>query len=104
MNYWEECLSEAFDDTGIIATKKQIDTVASWVEGAHENYGMAHGYDHIPNPLILENEKLRKNLDIERRKEICPNCDGVGRIITRGPSHSSNSRCWKCSGEGKISP
>lgn len=102
MNYWEECLAEAFGDAGITATKEQIDTVASWVEGAHENYGMAHGYNCIPNPLQYENDTLRKKLDLERRKENCPICDGRGRIITPGPYHSSNSQCWKCNGEGKI--
>lgn len=42
MNYWEICIQEAFEDAGIDATKEQIDTVTSWIEGAHENYGMAH--------------------------------------------------------------
>lgn len=62
MDYWEECISEAFEDAGIIATSEQIDAVASWVEGAHECYGMAHGHDCIPNPANTEIEELKKRL------------------------------------------
>ena len=59
MDYWLECIKEAFEDTGIIATEEQIRNVAGWVEGAHENYGMAYGHDCIPNPMISEIEKLK---------------------------------------------
>ena len=45
MNYWDECIAEAFEEAEIIATKNQIDTVVSWAEGAHENYGLATGND-----------------------------------------------------------
>lgn len=59
MNYWEECISEALEDAGITASQQQIDIVASWVEGAHDNYGTAMGYDAIPNPLVSEIESLK---------------------------------------------
>lgn len=64
MNYWEECIAEAMEDAGITATDEQVKTVADWVDGAHENYGMAHGHDCIPNPLGLEVD----NLKIEMKK------------------------------------
>lgn len=59
MNYWEECIREAFDEAGINATKEQIDTVVSWVNGAHETYSMAFGYDAIPDAMESEVEKLK---------------------------------------------
>ena len=61
MNYWKECIAEAFEESGIKATDEQITNVAEWVEGAHENYGMAHGHDCIANPLEdeLRQEKLK---------------------------------------------
>jgi Cys-tRNA synthase (O-phospho-L-seryl-tRNA:Cys-tRNA synthase) len=62
MDYWKECVSESFDDAGIVATKEQIDIVASWVDGAHENYGMAFGYDAIPNPMLTEVENLKAKI------------------------------------------
>ena len=57
-DYWGECIAEAFEDAGITATKEQIDTVTSWVEGAHDNYGMATGSEFIPNPLESEIKQL----------------------------------------------
>ena len=59
-DYWNECISEALEDAGITATNEQIDTVASWVEGAHDNYGMAFGHDCIPNPLQTQVDDLRR--------------------------------------------
>ena len=103
MNYWEECISEAFDTAGIVASEDQIKEVACWVEGAHQNHGMAQGYDAIPNPLRLENDNLKKELKKEQEKVICKECDGVGWITIPGPYHSGTSQCFKCHGEGRRS-
>lgn len=102
MSYWKECVEEAFEDAGIEATQEQIDTVASWFEGDHENYGMAHGHDQITSPCEDENIRLKEELAKERSKVDCPDCSGKGRILTRGPYHSSNMHCSKCRGEGRI--
>lgn len=102
MDYWKECISEAFDESGIKATDEQIKNVVEWVSGAHDNYGMAHGHDCIPNPIQLENKQLRQDLALERRKVVCPECKGEGRIISHGPYHSSDSRCSNCRGSGKV--
>lgn len=102
MDYWKVCISEAFEDAGITATDEQISTVASWVEGAHDNYGMARGYNNISDPRDSENERLKRELEKERDKITCPDCNGSGRIVTHGPVHSSNMHCSKCNGEGRI--
>lgn len=104
-DYWKDCIAEAFEDAGIVANQEQIDTVTSWVEGAHDNYGMSHGHDCIPNPLVEENKKLSSLLDKERRKTVCRECNGHGSISsTFGSSgRSSTSQCWVCRGEGKVS-
>jgi len=104
MNYWLECIEEAFDEAGIRATPEQIKSVTEAVEGAHEHYGMAHGHDCIPNPMETENKILATALKVEKSKEFCRECDGRGRIISGGPCHSSDSECWKCRGEGKFIP
>lgn len=57
MDYWKECIEEAFEDAGIKATQEQIETVTNWVEGAHDNYSMAHGYDVMFKPSKLEKPK-----------------------------------------------
>ncbi len=104
MDYWNECISEALDDAGIAATQKQIDAVVLWVEGAHENYGMAHGHDCIPNPLGEENKRLARELAKEREKIICGECNGRGRITSCGPVYVSSSECHGCHGEGRHAP
>lgn len=103
MDYWKECVFEALLDVGLDATDTQIEIIARAVEGAHENYGMAFGYDAIPNPLLIENDRLKREIKIERDKVLCTECKGIGRIITYGPYHSSDSECWKCKGEGRHS-
>ena len=66
MDYWKECIEEAFEDAGIDATQDQIVSVASFVDGAHENYGMSMGHDCIPNPLEAEICKLKEDFEKER--------------------------------------
>lgn len=104
MDYWNECISEAFDEEGIVATPEQIDNVARSVEVAHENYGMAFGHDAIPNPLLADNQRLERELKTERDKVLCRECNGHGRIIINGPVHSYDSECTRCRGEGRYLP
>jgi len=102
MNYWGECIKEAFEDSKIIATEEQIRNVVGWVEGAHENYSIANGHDCIPNPVNLENEKLKAELKKEQEKTICPECKGKGRIISYGGTYRFDSGCSNCKGTGFI--
>ena len=62
MDYWFECISEAFNEHGIVATKEQIQSVADDVKVANENHGTACGYDAIPNPRDAEIDKLKQQL------------------------------------------
>lgn len=108
MDYWRECIEEAFEDAGLKASKEQIDTVASWAEGAHDNYGMATGLDIASQNLRANRERemddLRKELQAERDKVTCRVCGGGGTITTHGPIHSSYSSCLKCNGAGRHAP
>lgn len=107
MNYWQECIEESFEEAGIVASKAQIEEVVSWVEGAHENHSLASGHDarHSgPSPLQREIEQLRRDLNTEKNKINCNECNGVGRITMHGPYHSGNSECHICRGVGRISP
>lgn len=103
MDYWKECISIAADECGLSLTDEQLECIAGAVEGGYENYGMAFGYDCIPNPLQSENDRLIRELRKEKEKVLCETCNGRGRIITQGPYHSSDSECWKCRGEGRHS-
>jgi len=102
MDYWKNCIAEAFEDAEIQATDEQINIVASWAEGAHDNYGMATGSDCIPNPLKLENDRLQKEIKEEQDKIICPECKGSGEWVSHGPYHSATSQCSRCRGEGRC--
>jgi len=102
MNYWNECIKEAFEEAGIVATTEQIETVVNWVEGAHENYGLATGSDFIFNSLREELDKTKRELEKERDKRTCEACGGRGSLEHLGPVHSAISFCYKCHGEGKY--
>ena len=104
MNYWEECISEAFDEIGIAVTKEQIATVAGIVEGSAENYGMAHGHECIPDPQRLEIERLKKDLVNERSKIVCEECKGKGGWMTYFGTFQSRTTCPKCKGAGIYLP
>lgn len=103
-NYWEECIATSFYENGIKATDEQIKRVALDVEVNHEKYGMAHGYDCIPNPLKTENDYLKRQLEKEKNKQFCSYCEGKGYVNSSWGSsgRSSTSRCYKCNGDGKI--
>ena len=71
MDYWQECIELSFEEHGIDATDEQIQNVAGDVEVSHENYGMAHGHDAIPNPRDADIDLLKrriKQLENERDK------------------------------------
>ncbi len=96
IDYWKECITEAFEDAEIKATDEQIDNVTCWVEGAHDNYSLGTGEECIPNPLKLECENLKRELRAEINKVICEKCAGSGMIA------NLTSDCWRCRGEGRY--
>ena len=104
-DYWTECVSEAFDDAGLTATDDQIDTVASWVEGAHENYSTAMGYDVASRNYHAEQkskfEKLEKELQREQNKRGCTHCGGHGYFVENYGTRSGQVECHHCGGTGK---
>ena len=103
-DYWEQTIDEAFEDAGITATKEQRETVASWVEGNHDNYGLAHGHDAIPNPLATELDRARRELRQEQAKTQCPDCDGGKkyRWDDDRKAYLLTGECWTCDGKGWI--
>jgi hypothetical protein len=107
MDYWEECIREAFDDAKIEATDKQIEIVAGWVESSHEYYGAATGLDVASDNWESSESKELKRMKAEIKKQQqwelnttpCKTCtttgwikDGFGRDV----------RCFDCRGKGRI--
>jgi DnaJ-class molecular chaperone len=109
MDYWNECITEAFDDLKIKATKDQIDGVASWIEGANENYGLATGLDvasaNFKSDEGLELEELKKSIEKDRvyiaSTNPCANCHTVGIIKDYW---GRDVICEHCNGDGRIKP
>jgi len=105
--YWLECIKEALLEAELIATKEQVNIIASIVEGAAQAKAQATGEENIPNPEYTELKDKIKKLEKERddynkwvnstkpclicgttglkkdvygRKIICNICDGKGRL------------------------
>lgn len=105
MNYWQECIETALDEAGIKATDSQIKEVVDCVEGAHENYSMAHGHDCIGSPSESRAERELRELKDEREKEetwrrttkICPDCIDGRQTDGWGREHD----CDMCNGKGR---
>jgi len=98
--YWTEAVASSLDEHGLKASDEQIAAIAADMEISAEMRDF--GAPDTPSPYVAECERLRNELDAERRKETCRQCGGRGSITDQGPAHSSTSRCWKCNGEGRL--
>ena len=103
MNYWEEVVSEALEVAKVEANAEQIKEVARWVESAHSCYGAAHGHERIPDPVKMELEKVKAQLETELNKVTCHTCHGRGGwTVQVGNNHVSPETCYTCNGKGKV--
>ncbi len=102
--YWNEAVSVALDEAGVTATNEQIAAIAGSIQVSHENIGMA--YPTPEHPAIREASDLKRELEKERAKVVCPDCKGRGSITTTWGSsgRSSTGRCDTCNGEGYKLP
>ncbi len=107
MDYWEECISEALEEAKLSATKEQIDLVVSWVEGAHENYGLATGNDVADSNFISEEARELAALKAENEKtemwvlstKPCKSCTTNGWTLD---GWGRDQRCYSCDGKGRV--
>lgn len=66
VEYWEESLSLAADECGLVMTDKQLKFLAEAMDGCHENYGMAF-YTPPASDRYAELERQHK-AEIEKRE------------------------------------
>jgi len=103
MNYWEECLSIAAEECGLVLTDEQLSYLAEAVEGGRDNYSQAHGYDVIGSPVNTELTKLKQQVkqreDWENSTRPCPECSTTGWVID---SWGRDATCLNCDGKGRI--
>lgn len=100
--YWRICVEEALTENGLSATDGQVEAMAASMYSARQMESESCGYDRIPDPRVQEISDLKKALAREQGATFCGECKGRGLVTSSGPAHSSTSRCWKCSGLGKL--
>lgn len=106
MDYWEECIKESFEDAGITATDEQIQTVVSWVDGAHENYGLATGNDVASANFISDDTRELERIKRDQEKHRiwvcdtrpCKSCTTTGQVTD---GWGRDRTCDSCNGEGR---
>lgn len=105
--YYQEAFEIALEDEGLghlleQITAEQRANIGGALEGAADNVGMAF---YTPeNPLISENDTLKRKLRWERELTGCHECGGNGRLSYRAGPWWSNTECHVCSGDGKVHP
>jgi len=100
--YWKDCIGEIFDEYDISLPDNKLDSIAKDLAISSEMKSTYMGYDCIPDPLRLENEKLKKDLDRERGRTICDDCKGKGGEMSYMGTFQSFDRCSKCNGTGMV--
>jgi len=107
MDYWKECISTAADECGLVLTEEQLECLSVYVEGSHENYGMAFGHDCIPNPVESRAQEELRQLKREKQKHeewenstkpcrACTTTGGVKDVWGR------DMTCPDCCGKGRV--
>lgn len=103
-DYWRECVDAAANDCGLVLTEEQAECLTRAFEGGHENYGMAFYQPPAGEHYRSEIKELKRKLEEEREKVVCPICKGARRLISYGGTLRFDSPCYKCGGEGKVKP
>lgn len=106
MNYWLEALNSSLDEhaPNLVLSDAQREAIAKDLELAEQMHFEASGADHIPNPVELENERLKSRLKWEQELITCPQCGGRGVV---GGYDRLSGRSWSgtCScHSGKVHP
>jgi len=107
MNYWKESIEEALSEIGISATADQTKELVEWVQGSHDNYGMAMGHDVASANWESDESKELKRMKAEAKKTLqweletkpCRNCTTTG---TSRDGWGRDAQCPDCYGKGRI--
>jgi hypothetical protein len=101
-DYWQESIACAAEECGAVLTDEQLAYIAGSVESSHENYSMAYPTPSSADFYGPRIKQLESELQNEREKTTCRECNGHGRITIQGPYHSANMDCDNCRGTGKV--
>ena len=109
-DYVQESIEISLNDMGIpnALTRGQIEQLAGDVASGLEHMSTAYGHSVASaNSTAARKDaeaKLEKELQRERDKVHCKQCNGSGRTVTSYGTRSGDSQCWKCHGEGRHDP
>lgn len=96
--YWAIVAEEALGDAGIEATREQIETVAKWVESAHDGYAEYTGLDIVTSNFNADQQNKINDLEeqLQREKDSipCPHCEGKEPLhsMANGNLHATLAR------------
>lgn len=107
IDYWQECLNDAADECGLSITLEQLEYLAKAVDGYHNHFSMAFGYDVADRNYISDEkrelDKLKKEQEARRKWELstkpCKSCLATG---TTQDGWGRDVNCWGCNGEGRV--
>lgn len=101
VDYFRIGIAEAAEECGLEITEEQLNHLASAVAGGASEIGQVFPEPESAQELVVR--KLKKELQKERDKIICPECRGQGSITEFFCGWRSTSQCDICRGEGKVS-
>ena len=106
-SYYQEAFECAMDAAGCYhlieqMTPEQRAEVGDGIAGSVECEGMA--FYRPENPMLGENDRLRRKLKWERELDQCGVCHGTGREKYSAGPWAVDATCYKCHGQGKNHP
>lgn len=111
--YWREAVMYAFEgidrfDVIKAMTKEQLDEIGEALATSADNQSMAFGWDVASSnrsaELRREEDDLRKELQRERNKVTCRECNGHGRLRYSAGPWAVDSPCDRCNSTGRHDP
>ncbi len=108
MKEWREYIVDAFRDSDLSATQKQIDNVTSWIESAYEDFNIITGYE-VTDKSYMPLEDMDKEIEVLKARlqkhrlyvastKMCTVCHSTRSVVYSGKKVA----CSVCSGVGRV--
>lgn len=101
-DYWAEGLDEALKEAGLQATPEQLNAIAQKINDAYSAIDESTGTLSMTDPRNEEIQRLTRQLERERSKDVCGKCKGKGGWRDGIGSHIAHHTCPDCQGSGLV--